>query len=370
MRPDLHGCGLLSIMPHRSHPAAEQSYARLRVDLDALTANYRSLRETAAPSQCAAVVKANAYGLGLSEVSQALAAQGCQCFFVSEVYEGLLLRELLPGAEIFVLSGITPTTAPCCVEASLTPVLGNGKQIEIWRELVGARHPVAVKVDTGMSRLGFRWDEARPSAFCGLEVSLLMTHLACADTPAHPLNQQQVERFNQVLQAFSGIRTSIGNSAGTLNGSATRGDLCRCGIGIYGGNPLAVGDNAFRPVAYLEGQVLQVTRLAKGESIGYGASFHTSRNLKVATLGIGYANGLPRALSNIGEAARGKETFPIVGRVSMNLTTIAVNQQSDIETGDWIQLIGDVIEIDEVARLSDTIAYEILTGLKAPRMYC
>ena len=356
-------------MPHRSDLAAEQSYARLRVDLGALVANYRTLCDTAAPSQCAAVVKADAYGLGLREVSQALAAEGCQCFFVSEVYEGLLLRELLPQAEIFVLSGTTHATAASCLDAALTPVLGNPQQIEIWRSLAGARHPVAIKVDTGMTRLGFRWDEVQPKEFAGLEIGLIMTHLACADTPAHPLNEQQVDRFDQVSRSFPGIRTSIGNSAGTLNGESTRGDLCRCGIGIFGGNPLAAGESPFSPVAYLEGQVLQLTTLSRDESIGYGASFRASRNLRVATLGIGYANGLPRALSNLGEAARGTETFPIVGRVSMNLTTIAVNHESQLEIGDWIQLIGDVIEIDEVARLTDTIAYEILTGLKAPRVY-
>ena len=356
-------------MPHRSDLAAEQSYARLRVDLAALVANYRTLCDTAVPSQCAAVVKADAYGLGLDEVSQALAAEGCQCFFVSEVYEGLLLRELLPQVEIFILSGITHSTAASCLEAALTPVLGNPQQIEIWRNLAGARHPVAIKVDTGMTRLGFRWDEVQPKEFADLEIGLVMTHLACADTPAHPLNEQQVARFGQVSQAFPGIRTSIGNSAGTLNGEATRGDLCRCGIGIFGGNPLTTGESPFSPVAYLEGQVLQMTTLSRDESIGYGASFRASRNLRVATLGIGYANGLPRALSNLGEAARGNETFPIVGRVSMNLTTIAVNHESELEIGDWIQLIGDVIHIDEVARLTDTIAYEILTGLKAPRVY-
>lgn len=357
-------------MPRRSDLAAEQSYARLRVDLSALVANYRSLCETAAPSQCAAVVKADAYGLGLDEVSQALAREGCKCFFVSEVYEGLGLRELLPDAEVFVLSGITQATAGSCIEANLTPVIGNPQQIQLWRELAGTRHPVAIKIDTGMTRLGFRWEEVRTETFSGLEISLLMTHLACADTPAHPLNQQQVQRFDQVANAFPGIRTSIGNSAGTLNGAASRGDLCRCGIGVFGGNPLATSKNPFTPVAYLEGQVLQITTLSRDESIGYGASFRASRNLRVATLGIGYANGLPRALSNLGEAAHGTETFPIVGRVSMNLTTISVNHQSELEIGDWIQLIGDVIHIDEVARLTDTIAYEILTGLNAPRVYC
>lgn len=356
-------------MAFAPHFAATEGSARLRVNLGALIANYQTLCEAAAPSECAAVVKADGYGLGLARVSQALAAEGCQRFFVSEVYEGLFLRLLLPHAEIFILSGITRATAAHCAHAALTPVLGNPQQIELWREFASARHPVAIKVDTGMTRLGFRWDEMHSTNFSGLEISLLMTHLACADTPSHALNKTQVERFNQIAKTFPSVRTSIGNSAGTLSGAATRGDLCRCGIGIFGGNPFEAGENPFQPVAYLEGQVLQVTRLSQDESIGYGASFRASRDFRIATLGIGYANGLPRALSNLGEAARGTETFPIVGRVSMNLTTIALGPQSQLEIGDWVQLIGDVIEIDEVARLAGTIGYEILTGIKAPKEY-
>lgn len=348
---------------------ASESYARLRIDLAALVANFKLLKEHSAPSDCAAVVKADAYGAGALEVSKALAAVGCRSFFVSEVYEGSTLRQLLPDAEIFVLSGITGATARRCREQRLIPVLGNAAQMAIWRELKGASHPVAIKVDTGMTRLGFRWNEILQTDFQGLDISLLMTHLACADTPSHPLNQLQVQRFEQVRSEFPGVRTSIGNSAGALMGETTRGDLCRCGIGLYGGNPFSDGNNPFKPVVYLEGQVLQITTLSQDESVGYGASLRASRDFRIATLGIGYANGVPRALSNLGQAANASETFPIIGRISMNLTTLALSRESRLEVGDWVQLVGDAVDLDEVARLVNTISNEVLTRLRAPRIY-
>ncbi len=338
--------------------------------MKALVANYHMLCEVAAPARCAAVVKADAYGLGAIEVSRALAAAGCEQFFVSESFEGAVLREHLSEAEIFVLSGISEASARQCIEFDLTPVLGNETQVRVWRACAGARHPAAVKVDTGMTRLGFRWDKVQAQMFADLDVQLLMTHLACADTPAHVQNAEQLSRFSRISAAFPGVRTSIGNSAGTLNGTAFRGDLCRSGIGIYGGNPHAGDHTPANPVAYLEGQVLQVTTPAEGAYVGYGATAAVPPDSKLAVLGIGYANGLPRGLSNIGKVARGADIFPVIGRIAMNLTTVAVGNQVPIEIGEWVQVIGDRITLGEVARLTNTISYEILTGLKAPRVYC
>lgn len=345
------------------------SHVRLRVDLSALVANYRLLSQRASPSECGAVVKADGYGLGLPQVSTALADAGCKSFFVSEVFEGIALRNSLPDAEIFVLSGISPSNAHACLSTNLTPVLGNSTQVDIWRRLAGCKHPAALKVDTGMTRLGLCWDEMATENLRGLHINLLMTHLACADTPSHPLNQTQIERFEQVRRAFPSLRTSIGNSAGTFTGASTRGDLCRCGIGIFGGNPFSTTDNPFRTVAYLEAKVLQITTLSQDETVGYGASYRAAHDCLIATLGAGYANGLPRALSNLGHAAHAQETFPIIGRISMNLTALRLSRESGLEMGDWVQLIGDVVKIDEVARLADTISHEVLTGLRAPRTY-
>jgi len=348
---------------------AEHSYARLRIDLGALQSNYALLARTASPSGCAAVVKADGYGLGMVPVSVALREAGCTQFFVSEVYEGIVLRGALEDAEIFVFGGVTRENAQSCLESGLVPVLSNETQVAIWRHFAGSRAPAVVKVDTGMTRLGFRWDAITPEDISGIHVRLLMTHLACADTPAHPLNITQLDRFQTVCAVLPDIPTSIGNTGGTLNGETSRGDLCRCGIGLYGGNPRPHEHNPFLPVATLEGRVLQISTLASDTSIGYGASFRASRNARIATLGIGYANGLPRALSNVGEASRDGENYPLVGRVSMNLTTIAVKGQSTLAVGDWVELIGPTRPLDDIAAMTDTIGYEILTGLRAARHY-
>ncbi len=350
-------------------PDTAHSYARLRIDLDALQDNYALLASTASPSGCAAVVKADGYGLGMVPVSIALWRAGCTQFFVSEVCEGIALRNALEDAEIFILSGVTGENAHACLASRLMPVLSSHVQVAAWKRFAGADMPAAIKVDTGMTRLGFRWNAIAPEDISGIDVRLLMTHLACADTPTHPLNEIQIERFQAVRNILPNIPTSIGNTAGTLNGEASRGDLCRCGIGLYGGNPFVDKDNPFRTVAHLEGQVLQVSTLASNESIGYGASFSASRNARIATLGIGYANGLPRALSNLGEASRGDESHPIVGRISMNFTTISAAAHSDIAIGDWVELIGATRPLDDIAALTGTISYEILTGLRAARQY-
>ncbi|MCY4199211.1 MAG: alanine racemase [Gammaproteobacteria bacterium] len=351
-------------MPNTAH-----SHARLRIDLGALQDNYALLARAASPSGCAAVVKADGYGLGMVPVSIALQAAGCTQFFVSEVHEGVALQSALADAEIFVLAGITDENAQDCLDAGLIPVLSSDVQVAIWRRVAGSHAPAAIKVDTGMTRLGFRWDTFKSGDIAGIHVRLVMTHLACADTPEHPMNAAQLARFRAVRDALPGIPTSIGNTGGTLSGEATRGDLCRCGIGLYGGNPYANAHNPFRPVATLEGQVLQISTLASDESIGYGATFKAVRGSCVATVGIGYSNGLPRALSNIGEAYRDDETYPIVGRISMNLTTIAVTAHATLAVGDWVELIGAAKPLDDIAALAGTIGYEILTGLSAARRY-
>ena len=345
-----------------------RSYARLRVDLGALVSNLSLLARAASPAKCGAVVKADAYGLGMIPVSRALYAAKCRQFFVSEVYEGVALRQSLAQAEIYLFSGVTDETAADCLRHGLIPVLSSHEQIDLWSKRANGR-PAAVKIDTGMTRLGLPWDGVTQATLSGINTSLLMTHLACADTPAHPLNDTQLQRFARVRAAFPDTPTSIGNSAGTLSGEATRGELCRCGIGLYGGNPFSRGRNPFQAVAHLEGQVLQIKNVAGDEHIGYGASFQVSGKLRLAIVGLGYANGLPRALSSLGEASFEDQACPIIGRISMNLTAIAVPENSTLGVGDWVQFIGASRTLDEVAALTGTIGYEILTGLKAPRHY-
>jgi alanine racemase len=336
---------------------------RLRIDLDALRANYRVFCDAVAGAM-SSVVKADAYGLGVDAVAPALWREGCRSFFVADCAEGVRLRSVLGDARIFVFEGALEDTVERLLQARLIPVINHDAQARIWRER-GKAAPVAVHVDTGMHRLGFPAD-VDPDAFDGLSVTLLMTHLACADEPAHPFTRLQRERFGEVSRRFRArfpdLVLSVGNSAGVLGGAEPNGGLGRPGIGLYGGNPLIGALSPVRPVATLEGRVLQVRRVMPGDSVGYGATFRASTPLDVAIVGIGYADGLPRLLSNRGEAYVEGRRCPVVGRVSMDLTAVDVTGLT-VAPDDWIEFMGAHVSVDEVAAWAETIPYEILTGL-------
>lgn len=315
------------------------THGRLIVDLDALAANYGMFRDRS-EAGCAAVVKANAYGLGLVPVARRLVEAGCTQFFVATEAEGAQLIKIVPETEIFVLSGVAKIPG-------LVPVVNRVSDI--------GHGPVAIHVDTGMNRLGIDPREVPDRA----EIRLLITHLACSDRPEHPLNALQLERFEEVAKRFPNVPVSIANSAGVLNG--VRG-IGRPGIGLYGGNPYAALGNPMSCVATLEGEVLQVRTVRAGEAVGYGASYTTKRDATIAVVGIGYADGVPRALSNQGEASYGDTRLSIVGRVSMDLTHLDVTG-TDIGLGDWVEFFGATIAVDEVAAWANTVSYEILTGV-------
>lgn len=324
------------------------THARLTVDLDALAVNYLTFRKRASGGS-AAVVKANAYGLGVGPVARRLAQEGCRQFFVATDAEGRELRRVLPDAEsfdIFVFSGDVDGDG-------LIPVVNHAGQFRSG--------PVALHIDTGMRRLGF--DDLDPDSIpADADIRLLMTHLACADTPDHSLNRQQLVRFQTFAARFPGVPTSIGNSAAILTGVEGIG---RPGIGLYGGNPYTGQDNPMRCVATLEGEVLQVRKVPAGAPVGYGATHVTGRDTVIAVLGMGYADGVPRALSNRGKVACGNVRAPIIGRVSMDLTLVDVTDLPPVQPGDWIEFFGHRIGIDEVAAWADTISYEVLTGIGA-----
>ena len=336
--------------------------ARLRIDLQALVANYRAFCGAAAGA-VGAVVKADAYGLGAEAVGRTLGAAGCRHFFVARAAEGVALRQALAEPAIHVLEGALPETADALKEHRLSPVLNSPEQLALWM----AMHPgpATIHVDTGMQRLGFPFDLS-PEALNGVEVGLLVTHLACADAPEHPLNVLQAERIGRLRERFPGVRLSIGNSAGILNGAGFACDLARPGIGLYGGNPWTTGSNPMQPVATLEAQVVQARTVGAGEAIGYGASWTADRPTAVAVLGIGYADGLPRLLSNQGAVAVNDRCCPILGRVSMDLTAIDATG-TGLRVGDWVEVFGPNLAVDEVAEQANTIAYEILTGI-SPRV--
>jgi len=334
--------------------------ARLRIDLGALGANYAIFQRAAAPGAAAAVVKADAYGLGAPAVVRTLWQQGCRDFFVATAAEGLQVRAELPDAAIYVFEGALQTTVDELCSAALIPVLNHAQQLDLWRRSADGQ-PAAVHVDTGMHRLGF---EANLNAadLRGVRVCLLVTHLACADEPGHPMIARQLERLARVRELVPGVPVSIGNSAAALGGPALAGDLARPGVGLFGGNPFVREASPVRPVAGLEGRILQVRQVAAGDSVGYGATFTARAPMELAIVGIGYGDGVPRLLSNCGQAALRGERCAIVGRVSMDLTTIDVTGRNAC-LDDWVEIFGATVLVDEVAGWAQTIPYEVLTGL-------
>ncbi|MEQ8486414.1 MAG: alanine racemase [Pseudomonadales bacterium] len=334
--------------------------SRLRIDLAAVAANYRKFCELGAPAAMAAVVKANAYGLGVEPVGRTLWAAGCRDYFVASAEEGARLRATLGAARILVFEGAMEETVGLLLEHDLEPVLNHPGQAAVWRR-AGGRRPAAVHVDTGMHRLGFPVPLAA-DALRGLDVTLLVTHLACADEVDHPLTARQLDRVAELRRLLPGVPFSVGNSAGVAGTPSLAGDLGRPGIGLYGGNPFVSGANPFAPVVTFEAQVLQRREVDAGDAIGYGASFVAAGALTVAVVGAGYADGVPRLLSNRGFVTVAGARRPIVGRVSMDLTAVDVSGCMVAE-GDWVELFGTGVTVDEVAAWAQTIPYEVLTGL-------
>ena len=355
-----------------SHGSSGLPPARLTIDLGALAANYETLVELAAPSEVAAVVKADAYGLGLGPVVGRLAAVGCRSFFVATLDEGVRLRRLLQDCRVFVLQGVG-AAVQSCREAHLIPVLNSLAEVREWAAHGGGA-PAALQLDTGMTRSGLDATDVeqllqQAELLEALKLELLVTHLACADDVLHPLNVEQVARFASLRARLPAMPTSIGNSAGIMLGPEFRGDVVRPGIALYGGRPFLSGVNPMRPVVRVEARVLQIRELRVDASVGYGATWRARAPARIATLGAGYADGYPRALGGRGFVVAAGVRVPVVGRVSMDLTTIDVSALAPdaLEVGDYVDLIGGGVPLDEAAALAGTVSYELLTGL-APRL--
>jgi alanine racemase len=338
--------------------------AVLRVDLSAIAANWRDLvARHSAP--CAGVVKADAYGLGAGPVARALRDAGCTTFFVAHLTEGLALREAIgSGPEIVVLDGFPPGADG---DAALVPVLNHLGDVEAHARAGG---DAVLHLDTGMARLGLDAREQMAliedrSRLDGVRLRCVMTHLACADEPAHPLNEAQRARFGVAAERIApGVPRSIANSSGIFLGEGFRSDLGRPGCALYGINPTPGSPNPMRQVARVEAEILQVREIAAGDTVGYGASWTASRPTRIATVAAGYADGYLRSLSGCSLGLLQGRQAPLVGRVSMDLTTFDVTDIPAARAGDRILLIGGEGNTpDDIAARCGTIGYEILTSL-------
>jgi alanine racemase len=341
----------------------ESAHAVLEVDLPAIVANWRDLCARHA-GDVAAVLKADAYGLGASHVAPVLAAAGCRHFFVALLAEAIALRPLVPHAMIAVLNGLLPGSEPLYVSHRIAPVLGSLDEIHRW----AGRGPALLHIDTGMARLGLDEAElqtlaASPGLLGSWRPSHVMTHLVSAEDPADPMNHAQRARFHAARALLPEIATSFANSSGIFLGDGFASDLARPGAALYGLNPTPAAANPMRPVVTLRARVLQVRQLRIGQSVGYNATWRAARPSRIAAIGVGYADGWARALSSRGHARFDGTRVPLVGRVSMDITTFDVTDHPGITAGSWLELIGPQHSADRVAQEAGTNGYEILTSL-------
>ncbi|MCX7360375.1 MAG: alanine racemase [Alphaproteobacteria bacterium] len=364
-------------MPSPVDDAARRAGALLTVDLGAIAANWRSLRDAGRAGgrsvECAAVLKADAYGTGATVVGPRLAAEGCRHFFVAHLDEGIALRRALPELPIYVLNGLLAGTEGDFIEHGLTPVLNHLGQLNAWRSTAQRfNRPLdaVIHFDTGMHRLGFGADEAQTliderGRLRGLRLALLMSHLVVAEEPANPINGEQLSRFRSFVRAMPGAPASFANSSGVFLGSDYHFDLLRPGAALYGINPQPGSPNPMAPTVTLNARILQTRRIDALQTVGYGAAWRSARPSRVATIALGYADGYFRILVNRTHVHLAGHKVPVIGRISMDLVTIDATDvpEADCQPGAMVEVLGAHMTADDLADCARTNAYEVMTAL-------
>ena len=346
--------------------------AHLTIDLDAIAENWRTLAAQAPNAACAAVVKADGYGLGAPQVAARLHAEGCRDFFVAHPEEGVALRPHVGDAPIYILNGLIPGAEADYVAHGLAPVLNDPGQVAAWSAWCAGHgpQPAALHVDSGMNRLGLNLGDATalaadPAPLAPMGELLVMSHLACADEPDHPLNAEQLERFAAIADRLGPRPRSLANSSGIYLGDAWHFDLLRPGVALYGANPVPGRANPMKPVVRLSARILQLREIDAPGTVGYGATHTATPPAKIATIAAGYADGVLRALSGRGTLSLAEHDVPLIGRVSMDLITVDVTAVPDSALADasHIELLDETHTIDDLAANAGTIGYEVLTSL-------
>jgi alanine racemase len=362
-----------------AHQAAELATASgvLTVDLDAIVANWRKLEKTAVPSECAGVIKADAYGCGVAPVARALAGAGCKTFFVATLDEARAARAAVPSAAIYVLDGFFQNSGDAYAAINCRPVIGDLNELAEWDVFCrrsGWAGGAAIHIDTGMNRLGLTITEAQgivSRIVAGDHgITLVMSHLACAEALNHPLNAKQLAAFREIAHLYSGVPASLSSSSGVFLGAPFQFDMMRPGAALYGINPTPEADNPMQPVIELKARIVQIRNIERGESVGYGGTWTARRPTRLAIVSAGYADGYFRA-GGSNDGTRGAEVVvagkrcPIAGRVSMDLMAVDITdlEKNAARRGHMVTLIGEGITVDELAHHFGTIGYEVLTSL-------
>ncbi|MCZ7497396.1 alanine racemase (plasmid) [Aminobacter sp. SR38] len=366
-----------SVIPHfciREMTSAVGASGYLTIDLGGLRRNYEKLSASVSPAKAAAVIKADAYGLGATKVAATLFAAGCRHFFVAHFCEATEIKpHLSEEARIFVLNGLQPGNEPPAAEAGIIPVLNSMEQLHRWTATARAlshRLPAVLQFDTGMSRLGFPPEERALLAEelrnnQDIEILFIMSHLASADDADSQQNGDQLSEMRQIAEEFPAFSVCFANSGGVFLGSEYHGTLVRPGIVLYGGAPNNGGTNSMEPVVRLDVAVIQTRTVPAEARVGYGATHVTKTEARLATLAAGYADGLPRSLSDRGAVYYNGVRLPIVGRVSMDSITIDISAlpAGTLSLGSLVEVIGPSQTLEMLAADAGTISYEMLTSL-------
>ena len=370
---------------------SEFSDSILYVDLDALVENYNFFDSKSGKAECGAVVKANAYGLGVIPVARKLFMAGCRKFFVANLDEAIELRDdalekVDPEchSEIYVFHGIRQWQESAFLKHKLTPVINDYYQLKIWNKAAYGKEdkfPAVLHFDTGMNRLGFSVDEAKKiakdkSLISGLDIKFIISHLSCPSESKNPANKEQLAKFREVIKSFPKVPVSFVNSSGSFLGKSYFFDIARPGAGLYGvnstlrdkyesGEEISPEDNPIKNVISLKSKILQIREIDEGETVGYGGFFKVGRKSKIATIPVGYADGYLRSLANKSFVFIEGKKVPVVGLVSMDMITIDVTDVPDknLREGAEVEIIGEHFNVDQLAIRAGTIGYEILTNL-------
>ncbi|MBW8785099.1 MAG: alanine racemase [Novosphingobium sp.] len=350
--------------PDAAPPAPPPAALRLSFDADALAANWRALDRLSGTARAAAAVKADAYGVGAEQAVPVLREAGCPDFFVAHWCEARELLGLVPSASIAVLHGpLTAADAAFARATGVRPVINSPAQAQRWLDAGGG--PCDLMVDTGINRLGVALGELGDAALAGLEIDILLSHLAAADEDS-PCNERQRSAWEGLRRTIPHHRASLANSAGIALGDGYHGELTRPGLALYGGVPRRELDGAIRQVIRPEAAILQVRDLGPGDSVGYNGTFTATRPMRIGVIALGYADGYLRAWSGKGVLRSSGRALPVLGRVSMDMTVIDLGQAPELGEGDWVSADYD---LPAAAHASGLSQYELLTllGKRFPR---
>ena len=347
----------------------------LEIDLKSICHNFKTIKKKVSKNCIvAATVKANAYGLGVKQVSKSLIKHKCKDFFVATLMEGIELRSYNKSVHIYILNGLDSGKCSIYKKHKLTPVLNSIKQIkeyEIYQSKIKKSMDAIIHFDTGMSRLGLDEDETKKlidnknNILKKTNIKYIMSHLACGDDPKNKKNNEQLKMFRKISKSFKNIKMTLANSAGVLLGKNYHFDMVRPGISIYGGNALKNEKNTYKHVIKLTAKLIQIRQIKKGSTVGYGATYKAKQKMIVGSISIGYADGLNRLFSNNMKCYYKKKKINLIGRVSMDLVTLDLSKfhLEDIQINNQIEIINDQNNINQICMNIGTIPYEILTSL-------